>query len=110
MKENRPEEAVELFKPLAKEFPNAEDVQIGFAEVLSAANADQDALDQWRKVAQNVKQYSPQWYRAKYEVASLLVKTGQRDKAAEMIRLLKLLRPDLGGAEWSEKFENLLIK
>ncbi len=110
LKENRPEEAVELFKPLAKEFPNAEDVQIGFAEALSAANADQDALDQWRKVAQNVKQYSPQWYRAKYEVASLLVKTGQRDKAAEMIRLLKLLRPDLGGAEWSEKFENLLIK
>ena len=110
LEENRPEEAVALFKPLAKEFPNAEDVQIGFAEALSAANADQDALDQWRKVAQNVKQYSPQWYRAKYEVASLLVKTGQRDKAAEMIRLLKLLRPDLGGAEWSEKFENLLIK
>ncbi len=110
LKENRPEEAVELFKALAKEFPNAEDVQIGFAEALTAANADQDALDQWRKVAQNVKQYSPQWYRAKYEVASLLVKTGQKDKAVEMIRLLKLLRPDLGGAEWSEKFENLLIK
>ena len=110
LKENRPEEAVELFKALAKEFPNAEDVQIGFAEALTAANADQDALDQWRKVAQNVKQYSPQWYRAKYEVASLLVKTGQKDKAVEMVRLLKLLRPDLGGAEWSEKFENLLIK
>ena len=110
LKENRPEDAVALFKPLAKEFPNAEDVQIGLAEALSAANADQDALDQWRKVAQNVKQYSPQWYRAKYEVASLLVKTGQKDKAAEMIRLLKLLRPDLGGAEWSEKFEKLLIK
>ena len=110
LKENRPEDAVALFTTLAKEFPNAADVQIGFAEALSAANADQDALDQWRKVAQNVKQYSPQWYRAKYEVASLLVKTGQRDKAAEMIRLLKLLRPDLGGAEWSEKFEKLLTK
>ena len=110
LKENRPEEAVTLFKALAKEFPNAENVQIGFAEALTGANADQDALDQWRKVAQNVKPYSPQWYRAKYEVASLLVKTGQKDKAVEMIRLLKLLRPDLGGAEWSEKFENLLIK
>ena len=110
LKENRPEDAVALFAPLAKEFPNAEDVQIGFAEALSSANADQDALNQWRKVAQNVKQYSPQWYRAKYEVASLLVKTGQKGKAAEMIRLLKLLRPDMGGAEWSEKFENLLIK
>lgn len=110
LKEGRFDEAVAIFKPLAKEFPNAEDVQIGFAEALSAANADQDALNQWRKVVQNVKQYSPQWYRAKYEVASLLVKTGQKDKAVEMIRLLKLLRPDLGGAEWSEKFENLLIK
>ena len=108
LKENRPTDAVALFTPLAKEFPNAQDVQIGFAEALSAANADQDALAQWRKVAQNVKQYSPQWYRAKYEVASLLVKTGQKDKAAEMIRLLKLLRPDLGGTEWSEKFEKLL--
>ncbi len=108
LKENRPKDAVALFTPLAKEFPNAQDVQIGFAEALSAANADQDALAQWRKVAQNVKQYSPQWYRAKYEVASLLVKTGQKDKAAEMIRLLKLLRPDLGGTEWSEKFEKLL--
>ena len=108
LKENRPTDAVALFTPLAKEFPNAQDVQIGFAEALSAANADQDALAQWRKVAQNVKQYSPQWYQAKYEVASLLVKTGQKDKAAEMIRLLKLLRPDLGGTEWSEKFEKLL--
>ena len=108
LKENRPEDAVALFTSLAKEFPNAEDVQIGFAEALSASNADKDALEQWRKVAQNVKQYSPQWYRAKYEVALLLVKTGQKDKAVEMIRLLKLLRPDLGGAEWSEKFEKLL--
>ena len=108
LKDKRTEEALALFKPLAKEFPNTQDVQIGFAEALSAANADQDALNQWRKVAQNVKQYSPEWYRAKYEVASLLVKTGQKDKAAEMIRLLKLLRPDMGGAEWSKKFENLL--
>ncbi|MBR0236672.1 MAG: hypothetical protein IJQ39_01135 [Thermoguttaceae bacterium] len=110
LKENRSEEALTLFKQLAKEFPNTQDIQIGFAEALSAANADQDALNQWRKVALNVKQYSPEWYRAKYEVASLLVKTGQKDKAVEMVRLLKLLRPDLGGAEWSEKFEKLLLK
>ncbi len=106
-KENRINDARAEFEALAKEFPNAANVQIGYAECLSAAQDNAAALTQWRKVAQNSKEFSSQWYRAKYEVASLLVKTGQKDKAVEMVKLLKLLRPDLGGEEWSEKFEKL---
>ena len=107
--ENRVEEAKAEFEVLAKEFPNFADVQIGYAQCLSASNDFSAALNQWRKVAQNSKEYSPQWLQAKYEVASALIKTGQKDKAVEMIKLLKLLRPDLGAEEWSEKFEKLLL-
>lgn len=101
-------EALKIFQPLAQNYPQNAEIQTGFAQALSDSGDSAGGLTQWRNVAQNTKQYSPEWYRAKYEVARLLVKTGQKPQAVKMVNLLKLLRPDLGGNPWKEKFEKIL--
>jgi len=45
---------------------------------------------------------------AKYNLALLHYRLGNRKKAAKMIELLKLLHPNLGGREMKAKFEALL--
>jgi hypothetical protein len=66
------------------------------------------ALAKWRQIEKRSPPQSARWYEAKYAVAELHYELGNRQQAAKMIQFLKLLHPDLGGAEMAGKFEALL--
>lgn len=103
------QQSVILYEKLAKKYPNSGPVQIGFARALTgladSTKSYSRALQQWRTIADHSKQYSDYWYEAKTEIVRLLTASGQRKQAIDMVRVLKLVRPDLGGPRWKEKFE-----
>ncbi len=105
---NQTDSALKLYQQQAKQFPQDAAVQKGYAIALTQSGDTVEALNQWRSVAAHTKSYSENWYQAKYEIARLLVQNGQKKQAREMINLIKLLHPDLGGSVWKEKFEKIL--
>jgi hypothetical protein len=68
------------------------------------------ALDQWRNVEARTAPRSDRWFRAKYHVAELQYRLGNKEQAAKMIRLLAVLHPDLGGPELKRRFVELLAR
>ncbi len=103
------EQARIKFEELAKRLPRDGDVMEGVAKTLPRDTAIQQevALAAWRKVLAGSRPQSPRWFRGKYAVADLLVGTGQAARAAEMIDLLSVLHPEMGGADMKQQFVGL---
>ena len=100
-------EAHAILEQLAKQGPDDGAIQEEYA-LLLAAQGDRDALGQWRRVLGKSRPATDRWYRAKYAIAELHYKMGDRERAAQMIRLLRTLYPDLGGRGSQARFEALL--
>ncbi len=66
------------------------------------------SLQQWRTVLKQRRPGSDAWFRAKYGIALTHCRLGQFEAAADMIRLLKVLHPDLGSRIMQQKFQKLL--
>jgi len=109
----RTTDAIRAYEDLAKRNPRDAGIQEAYARQLSAAGDRASllaALAKWRELAKHSAAGSELWFRAKYSVALMHYRLGEKEKAATMIKLLKLTRPDLGGREMREKFEQLLAR
>lgn len=103
-------EALEWLSTLAREFPEAGDIQEEFALLLSRQgerNRREEALDRFRIIAQHSPEASPRWFRAKYMTAWLHLQLGDPAHALEVIRVLETIHPDLGGGELRDRFLRL---
>ncbi len=67
-----------------------------------------EALDCWRTVERESPAGSKPWFEAKYSLAELHFRLGDRERAAKIILLTRTLHPELGGAAWKGRFEKLL--
>jgi tetratricopeptide (TPR) repeat protein len=107
-------EAQALFRSLAEQQPGNGEIQERFAELLSDGRAEgstwHEAVSQWRRVVANSQPASRRWFRAKLGLAQVHLRMGNAQQAADMVRLLSTLHPDLGGPELKEQFEALLAK
>lgn len=103
-------EALAAFAKVAAARPQDGEIQEAYAELL-AANADKSALEQalgqWRRVAAKSPPQSPRWYRAKYAVAELQMKLGDREAARQLLQYLLETPPGLADHE-RPRFEALL--
>lgn len=98
------------YRKLAAELPGDAAVQWGFAALLSAGGDRASlaaALAQWRLVDSKCRAGTDDWFAAKYEIASLHERLGDKQQALRVVTLLSALYPDLGGAELKAKFEAL---
>ena len=97
------------FEELAKRLPRDGDIMEGLAKTLprDTRSQQEDALAAWRKVLAGSRPQSPRWFRGKYAVADLLIGVGQAARAAEMIDLLSVLHPEMGGADMKQQFVGL---
>jgi tetratricopeptide (TPR) repeat protein len=64
------------------------------------------ALSHWRTVLAGSRVGSDEWYEAKYHQIACLIEV-DRQAAAVVFRQLQVLDPDLGKANWREKFAAL---
>jgi len=103
-------EALEWLSQLAREFPEAGDLQEEFALLLSRQRETkyrQEALERFRTIARYSPEASPRWFRAKYMTAWLYLQLGDPARALEAIRVLETIHPDLGGNELRDRFLRL---
>jgi hypothetical protein len=105
------DKALALYEQLAKDQATSAAIQEGYASALAASNQATDwtkALGQWRVIAQRSRPQTDRWYRAKYEVALLNFRLGDKGQAAQLIKYLKATPPGLEGTALERKFEDLL--
>lgn len=103
--------ALEAYRSLSTAYPLDGEVQESYAALLSAKGdlaSRQAALEQWRGIEKKSPPGSPRWFRAKYAVALTHFELGNKQQAAQVIELLRLLHPELGGPEMKARFEGLL--
>ena len=103
--------ALEMLAQLTARSPRDAELQRVQAELWGGgdtATDQQHAVDHWRSVVGLVPAESEAWYRAKLGIARGLIHLGQPKRAAEMIRVLQALHPELGGPESRREFLDLL--
>ena len=113
------EEALQQYQALAAAYPRDGAIQEAYARLLltrverapteeARKKSIQSALEKWRELEEKSPPQSPRWFLAKYCVARLHFESGNKQQAAKMITLLRLLHPELGGPELKPQFEELL--
>ncbi|NUQ63976.1 MAG: hypothetical protein HUU20_15975 [Pirellulales bacterium] len=109
----RVEEAGQALDSLAQAYPRDGEIQEAHAALL-LAGTDRASLERslakWRQVEEKAAPASERWFRAKYNVASLHYRLGNREQAARIIRLLQIVHPELGGPERKRQFLELLAQ
>jgi predicted Zn-dependent protease len=107
----RTDEALAAYRRLAAAHPDDGNIQEAYAQLL-LGRPDRESLEtalrKWREVQQKSEPASQRWFRAKYSVAWLHYRLGNKPQAARIITLMKLLHPELGGAEMKARFDELL--
>ncbi len=104
------QQAGQLFAQLAQEFPKDGDLQEARARYLSTAAGPSQrplALKAWTTVERRSRSGSDRWFRARLARIEMLLLQEDRDQAAKLIRLTRVLHPQLGGEQMRRKFERL---
>ena len=98
--------AIDRLQQLRKKYPR--DARI--AELLglcySQTQRYQSATLIWRSIIVGTKEGSPLWFRAKLNLVSSLRRAGQSEQAREVLQLVEVLHPELGGPPLRQQFRN----
>jgi thioredoxin-like negative regulator of GroEL len=108
MASGKSQEAERLYKSLIAANKNDGAAHEGYAKLLAASAQWEKSIAAYRHLAAHSQTATDRWFRAKLGIANGLAKSGQTNRAAEVVRLLEVLHPELGGAELREKFKSLL--
>ena len=103
--------AIKIYKAIAAERPTDRIVQQRLAQLYAAQESKRDqtaALEHWRRVIRLSPAGGPPWFQAKLGVARALAKTGQTERAVEVIRLTMALHPEMDNKGTQRAFERLL--
>ena len=103
--------AIEAFAGLSQKYPRDGQIQEDFALALSAAKDRKTlemAREKWHEVETKSRAGGDRWFRARYQLAAVMFRLGDRDKASTVITSTQALYPSLGGPELQGRFEALL--
>jgi hypothetical protein len=106
-------QALAAYEALATAQPDRGDIQEGYAALLAdALDTDKAALEKalgrWRIIAQASRPRTDRWWRAKYQVALLCQRLGDKEQAAKLVRYLEATPPGLDGSPLEREFRELL--
>lgn len=115
------EEALQVYRQLARLQPDNGSIQIAYADLLLHSDGDQpltEAISQWQKVARRVRPNTAAWFQARYSIALALYKRNrpaQGDQDADWAvaaRRLRYLEATSNVAEsaWNERVAKLLAQ
>ena len=98
---------------LQQEFPREAGIQLRIARMLTQIHASQDPtkpLAQWRSLAAKLEPHTRNWYEAKFQIASLLEKSGKKEEARQFLEYLKAVPPGWEQSHLKDKFDRLLAR
>lgn len=99
--------AVGLLEALHAKNPRNKTVMERLANAFQRANQLEKALDLFTKLATKGKQFSPEWWEAKYWQIEIQFRMGKKDVVKSLLENLRLLTPDLGGEEMAKRMTEL---
>lgn len=103
--------ALASLEKLAVELPRRLDVQLRLARALTQSPERKEAaLSQWRRVSAGVKDRSAEWYEAKYQVARLLLESGKRAEAKQLLDYLQVVPPGWSESPWKQELDELYAR
>jgi len=106
-------DSITILRTLAEAHPNDGRVQRRYAELLLQQPDDESlqmALKKYREIVRRSPPQTNAWFSAKYGQATAHLKLGNVTKAAQMVRMMQVLHPELGGTELRKRFEKLLAE
>ncbi len=106
-------DSLTIIRTLAEAHPNDGRVQRRYAELLLQQPDDESlqmALKKYREIVRRSPPQTNAWFSAKYGQAKSQFKLGNAARAAQMVRMLRVLHPELGGTELRKRFEKLLAE
>ena len=97
------------YAELREKLPDDGEVFEGWARMFAMTSPpDWNAsLQAWRDVLARSRPATPRWFRAKLAIATALNKLGKSQRAAELIDMLAILHPEMGGGKVKEQFVRL---
>lgn len=102
-----------LYTQLVAQFPTNGDLAEEFATLLSASPDREDrqvALTRWQQLEGGSQRGGPRWFRARLARVRLLIALGESAEAQKLVKLTRLVYPDLGGGETARQFEALSLE
>ena len=108
---NRYSESMKVLKELEKAYPKSASIQMQLARTVTnvyGTSEPEKAVSKWRQLGNRLKSRSENWFEAKYNVASLLLKSGKKEEAKKLLRYLNAIPPGWNNSGWKSKFEALL--
>jgi hypothetical protein len=103
--------ALAAYASLAERAPLDGDLQVAYATLLAAGTEKgelQQALARWRNIAARSPPREERWYRAKYEVATVQDRLGDRTAARTLVQYLLATPPGIPDPAWQRRFTLLL--
>jgi Tfp pilus assembly protein PilF len=106
----QPTKAVAVYQQLVEKSPRDTKLLRTAAELcesLGSTTGDQHAKMFWRRLEAVLKSGSPEWLDARWHVIRNCRQLGEKTEADKLLKVTKLLYPDLGSAAMRAKFEEL---
>lgn len=106
----QPTKAVAVYEQLVEKSPR--DVKLlrtaaEMCESLNSTAGDQQAKTYWRRLEGTLKAGSAEWLDARWHVIHCCQRLGEKSEAAKLLKVTKLLYPELGGPTLRAKFVEL---
>ena len=105
--------ASQTLTELEQKYPRNAEIQMQLARALTGEleeSSPEIPLKKWRRIATRLKKNTPNWYEAKYQVARLLLKSGDREGAAKLLKYMKAIPPGWNQSKRKPQFESLLLE
>lgn len=107
---HQPRKAAAAYETLVKKSPRDVGLRRAYAETLIAAGTREHlvkARSEWRTIEGALKPGEPAWLEARLNVASCALALGDAEECRKLLKVTRVLYPDLGGADLAEKFREL---
>jgi len=107
----RRDEALRTYAELIAAYPQSGDYREARARLLmdtSDAAELREALGAWRDIQRKSHRGSARWFRARLATAEALLRVGNKEEAARIVRLTRVLYPELGGEATKKDFLRVL--
>jgi hypothetical protein len=101
--------AMKILEGLEQELPSDAGIKLRIARILTATESDPEVpLQKWRRLAAQLKPNTDSWFEAKYHVALLLDKAGEKTEAKKMLEYMQAVPPGWENSLFRDEFNQLL--
>ena len=107
---NRPNDALAVYEQLLEASPGDRSLLRAAADLLSGMDDPKQlrtAKTYWRRLEAAEKPGTSPWLDARWHVADVTLQLGDHEECRKLLRVTRLLYPDLGGPDLAEKYTQL---